>query len=55
MNRLSFRVILFLVVLSALHIAAIAPLKVSAIQQPQEAASQPMVPAQGTLASRPAI
>jgi hypothetical protein len=47
MNRLSFRVILFIVVLSALHVAAIAPLKVSAIQRPQEIASQTYGPSPG--------
>jgi hypothetical protein len=40
MNRPPFRVILFIVVLSAFHVAAIAPRKVSAIQQPQDTASQ---------------
>ena len=36
MNKLPFRMILFVVVLSALHVATIAPRKVSAIQPPQE-------------------
>jgi hypothetical protein len=42
MNRPSFRAILFVAVLSALHIAGIAPPKVSANQPPREMASQPM-------------
>jgi hypothetical protein len=55
MKRLSFRAILFVAVLSILHISAIAPLKVSAIQQPQETASQPLVPSRGTLSARQAV
>lgn len=43
MNRLSFRMILFIVVLSALHISAIAPPKPPAIRLPQEAPLQLMV------------
>jgi hypothetical protein len=41
--RPSFRMILFIVVLSAAHMAAMAPLKVSTTPLPQESASQPMV------------
>ena len=44
MNRPSFRAILFVAVLSTLHIAGIAPLKVAAIQSPRGTASQPAVP-----------
>jgi hypothetical protein len=37
MNRLSIRMILFIVVLSALHISGITPVKPPAIQLPQKA------------------
>jgi hypothetical protein len=42
MNRLSIRMILFIVVLSALHISGITPVKPPAIQLPQQAPSQPL-------------
>jgi hypothetical protein len=52
MSRLSFRAIVFVVVLSALHIAGIPPLKDSATPPSQEAASQHSpVPAHSFLAS----
>jgi hypothetical protein len=43
MNGLSIRMILFIVVLSALHISGITPVKPSTIQVPQEAPSRPTV------------
>jgi hypothetical protein len=43
MNRLSIRMILFIAVLSTLHISAIAPLKPPAIGQSREAPSRTMV------------
>jgi hypothetical protein len=42
MNPFSIRMILFIVVLSALHISAIAP-RPPAIQSPQEASVRPLV------------
>jgi hypothetical protein len=46
MNGLSIRMILFIVVLSALHISGITPVKAPAIQLPQQAPSRPMVQTQ---------
>ncbi len=43
MNPLSIRMILFIVVLSALHISAIAPPRPPAIQTPRVASVQPLV------------
>ena len=43
MNPFSIRMILFIVVLSALHISAIAPPRPPAIQSPQEASVRPLV------------
>ena len=43
MNGLSIRMILFIVVLSALHISGITPVKPPAFQPPQEAPSGPTV------------
>jgi hypothetical protein len=50
--RPSFRMILFIMLLSAGHMAAMAPLKVSTTRLPQEAASQPIVRA-GVAVSSP--
>ncbi len=41
MHRLSIRMILFIVVLSALHMSGITPAKPPAIRVPQEAPSRP--------------
>ena len=49
--RPSFRMILFILVLSAGHMAAMTPLKVSTTRLSQEAASQPMVRAGGAVSS----
>jgi hypothetical protein len=49
MNRLSIRMILFIVVLSALHISGIAPVKRPAIQLRQEAPSGPTVQARDSV------
>jgi hypothetical protein len=49
MYRPSFRMILFIVALSAGHMAAMAPPKVSTTRLPQESASQPMIRVAGTL------
>jgi hypothetical protein len=49
MNGLSIRMILFIVVLSALHISGITPVKPPAIQLPQQAPSGPMVQTRGSL------
>jgi hypothetical protein len=49
MNGLSIRMILFIVVLSALHISGITPVKPPAIQLPQQAPSRPMVQTGGSL------
>jgi len=43
MKPLSARMILFIIVLSALHISAIAPPKPPGIQSPQEASAGPLV------------
>ena len=49
MKRLSIRMILFVVVLSAVHISAIAPLKSPAIRPPEEAPSPPIAQTQDGL------
>jgi hypothetical protein len=49
MNGLSIRMILFIVVLSALHISGITPVKPPAIQLPQLAPSRPLVQTRGSL------
>jgi hypothetical protein len=50
MKRLSIRMILFVIVLSAVHISAIAPLKSPAIRLPEEAPSPPIVQTRDGLA-----
>jgi hypothetical protein len=49
MKRLSIRMILFVIVLSAVHISAIAPLKSPASRAPEEAPSPPIVQTQDGL------
>jgi hypothetical protein len=49
MKRLSMRMILFVIVLSAVHISAIAPLKSPAIRPPDGAPSPPIVQTQDGL------
>jgi hypothetical protein len=55
MNGLSIRMILFIVVLSALHISGITPVKPSAIQVPLEAASRPAMQIRGSLSPHQVI
>jgi hypothetical protein len=55
MNRLSLRMILFIVVLSTLHMAAMTSLTVPAARLPQEKTTHPPVRAPVTLSSRQPI
>jgi hypothetical protein len=55
MNGLSIRMILFIVVLSALHISGITPAKPPAIQLPQEAASRPTVQTRDSVSPHQAV
>jgi hypothetical protein len=55
MNGLSIRMILFIVVLSALHISGITPVKPSAIQVPQEAPWRPTLQTRASLSPHQVI
>jgi len=55
MNGLSIRMILFIVVLSALHISGIAPVKPLVIQLPRQAPSRLMVQTRDTLSPHQVI
>jgi hypothetical protein len=55
MNGLSIRMILFTVVLSALHISGITPIKAPAIQPAQQAPSRPMVQTRDSLSPHQVI
>jgi hypothetical protein len=55
MNGLSIRMILFIVVLSALHISGITPVKLTAIQLPQQAPSRLMVQTRDSLSPHQVI
>jgi hypothetical protein len=55
MNGLSIRMILFIVVLSALHISGITPVKHPAIQLPQEAPLRPTVQTRDSVSPHQAV
>jgi hypothetical protein len=55
MNGLSVRMILFIVVLSALHISGITPVEPPAIQQPQEAPARPAVQTRASVSPRQVV
>jgi hypothetical protein len=55
MNGLSMRMILFIVVLSALHISGITPMRPSVTQVPQEAPSRPTVQTRDSLSPHQVI
>jgi len=55
MNGLSVRMILFIVVLSALHISGITPAKPPAIQLTQEAPAGPTVHTQASVSPRQVV
>ena len=55
MNGLSIRMILFIVVLSALHISGIPPVKLPALQLAQQAPPRPMVQTRDSLSSHQVI
>jgi len=55
MNGLSIRMILFIVVLSALHISGIPPVRPPAIQLAQQAPARPMVQTRDSLSSHQVI
>ena len=55
MNGLSIRMILFIVVLSALHISGITPAKHPSIQLPQEAPLRPTVQTRDSVSPHQAV